>query len=210
MFYEDLQIKLLKLLQDNWNRVISFDLETCVLDPSHFLRDERVLSISLARRVSGEFTEGKEIMTKTLFLEKEDDESEKDLLEQLDEELSKIKPLGVIGYGLRQYDLPLLIMKKQRYKLLLWKLIDMTESAIHVDLYHVLKYKRYKKLDQVLSSPEFAHLPLSRTKGTVTSDRSEKGKEIYRLWKQDRAGLKRYAEGDAHDLLLIAESIAFK
>jgi hypothetical protein len=119
-----------------------------------------------------------------------------------------IKPLGVIGYGLRQYDLPLLIMKKQRYNLLLWKLIDMTESAIHVDLYHVLKYKRYKKLNQVLSPPEFAHLPLFRTKDIVTSDRLEKGKEIYRLWKHDKAGLKKYAEGDVHDLLLITESIA--
>jgi len=210
MFYEELQIKLLKLLQSDWNRVISFDMETHVLDPTQFLKNERILSISFARRVSDRFTEGKGIEIKNLFLEKEDDESEKKLLKQLDDELSIIKPLGVIGYGLRQYDIPLLIIKKQHYNLLLWKLIDMTESAIHIDLYHLLKYKRYKKLDQVISSSEFDHLPLKRTKNIVPSDRSEKGKEIYRLWKEKRDDLKKYAEGDAHDLLLIAENIAFK
>lgn len=81
---------------------------------------------------------------KQFFLEKEDDDSEMALLESLNEELSAIKPLGVIGYGLRQYDIPLLVMKKQHYNLLLWKLVDMTESAVHIDLYHLLKYKGYK------------------------------------------------------------------
>jgi len=55
MYYEELQIELLKLLRNNWGRVIALDMETHVLDPSHFLKDERILSISLARRVSGNF-----------------------------------------------------------------------------------------------------------------------------------------------------------
>ncbi|MEM0049561.1 MAG: hypothetical protein QXW39_03385 [Candidatus Bathyarchaeia archaeon] len=210
MLYEELQIKLLKLLQDNWNRVISLDMETHVLDPSHFLKDERILSVSLARRISGNFVEGKGIELKTIFLDKEDDDSEKMLLKSLDLELSKIKPLGVIGYGLRQYDIPLLVMKKQHYNLLLWKLIDMTESAVHVDLYHLLKYKRYKKLDQALSSPEFAYLPLKRTHNILPTDRAEKGKEVYRLWKENKERLKEYAEGEVHDILLIAERLAFR
>lgn len=130
------------------------------------------------------------IELKTIFLGNEDDESEKALLKNLDLELSAIKPLGVIGYGLRQYDIPLLVMKKQHYNLLLWKLIDMTESAIHVDLYHLLKYKRYKKLDQALSSPEFAHLPLKRTHNILPTDRTEKGREVYRLWRENREELK--------------------
>lgn len=209
MLYEELQIKLLKLLRNSWERVITLDMETHVIDPSHFLKDERILSVSLARRISGNFMEGNEIELKTIFLDKEDDDSEKILLESLDLELSKIKPLGVIGYGLRQYDIPLLVMKKQHYNLLLWKLIDMTESAVHVDLYHLLKYKRYKKLDQALSSSEFATLPLKRTHNILPANRTEKGKEVYRLWKENRGELKRYAEGEVHDILLIAERLAF-
>jgi hypothetical protein len=100
-------------------------------------------------------------------------------------------------------------MKKQHYNLLLWKLIDMTESAVHIDLYHLLKYKGYKKLDQVLSSQEFACLPLKRTHDILPTDRMEKGKEIYRLWKENREELRKYAEGEVHDILLIAEKLAF-
>jgi DNA polymerase elongation subunit (family B) len=209
MFYEELQIKLLKLLRDNWNRVISLDIETHVLDPTHFLKGERILSISLARRISGNFTEADGIEIRTLFLQKEDDNSEKELLRNLDKVLLEIKPLGVIGYGLRQYDIPLLVMKKQHYNLLLWKLIDMTESAVHIDLYHLLKYKRYKKLDQALTSPEFTHLPLKRIRDILPTDRVRKGKEIFRLWKEDKEELKRYTEGEVHDILLLAEEIVF-
>jgi DNA polymerase elongation subunit (family B) len=210
MLYEKLQIKLLKLLQKNWNRVISLDIETHLSSPNHFLKDERILCISLARRISGNFIEGNGIETRTLFLQKEDDDSEKELLRNLDTVLLKIRPLGVIGYGLRQYDIPLLVMKKQHYNLLLWKLIDMTESAVHIDLYHLLKYKGYKKLDQALLSPEFAHLPLSCTRNVVPTDRLEKGKEIFRLWKESREDLKKYTEGEVHDCLLIAEELAFR
>jgi FAD synthase len=96
MFYEELQIKQLKLLQSDWSRVISFDLETHVLDPTQFLKNERILSISFARSVSGRFTEGQGIETKTLFLEKEDDESEKKLLEKLDDEFSRWKSGKVV------------------------------------------------------------------------------------------------------------------
>ena len=209
MLYEELQIKLLKLLRGSWDRVISLDMETHVLDPSHFLKGERILSISLARRTSRNFMEEDGIEIITLFLDEENDDSEKELLRSLDRELSAIEPLGVIGYGLRQYDIPLLIMKKQHYKLLLWNLIDMTESAVHIDLYHLLKYKGYKKLDQALSSQEFACLPLKRTRDILPTDRTKKGEEVYRLWKENREELKKYAEGEVHDILLIAEKLAF-
>jgi len=207
MYYEKLQIELLKLLRDNWDRVISLDMETHISEPSHFLKDERILSISLARRISGDFMKENGIEIKTLFLRKEDDDSEKELLKSLDVVLSAIKPLGVIGYGLRNYDIPLLAMKKQHHNLLLWKLIDMTESAIHIDLYHLLKYKRYKKLNQALSSTEFANLPLKRVGDIIPADRTEKGKEIFRLWKENKEDLKKYAEGEVHDILLIAEKL---
>lgn len=208
MLYEELQIEVLRLLSSSWSRVISFDVETHVLDLSGFLKNERVLSISFARRVSGRFMDEHGIEVKTLFLDEDSDNSEVKLITNLDNVLSMIKPLCVIGYGLRQYDIPLLCIKKQHYNLRLWKLIDMCESAAHIDLYHLLKYKRYKKLDDALASQEFSHLPLKKTKGLVPTDREAKGKEIYRLWKEDREKLREYAEGEVHDMLLIAEKIS--
>lgn len=207
MYYEELQVELLKFLKDHWGRVISFDMETHVPDPDHFLTDERILSVSLARRVMEE----NGIEVKTLFLQKEDDDSEKELLRELDGVLSAIKPLGVVGYGLRNYDIPLLVMRKERYKPpVLWKLIDMIESAVHVDLYHLLKRKGYRKLNEALTSSEFGQLPLKRVVDIIPTDRVEKGKEIFRLWKENREELKKYSEGEVHDMLLIAEKIAFE
>jgi len=207
MKYEEMQISFLKSIKPYWARVISLDFETHVPELTKFLTNERILSISFSRRISGEMMQAKGVETKTFFLESEDDESEINLLKKLDYELGSIRPLCVLGYGHRQYDIPLLCIKKQCYNLLLWKLIDLCESAFHIDLYHILKYKRYKKFEDALSSPEFSNLPFKNTKGLVPKDRMEKGKEIYRLWKDDREKLRKYAEGDVHDVLLIAEKI---
>ncbi len=38
MLYEELQIKLMKSLKPHWSRVISFDIETRIEDPSRFLK----------------------------------------------------------------------------------------------------------------------------------------------------------------------------
>lgn len=214
MRYEELQVKLLKMLRPMWNRVVSFDLETNVKEEK-FLTDERILAISLARRESGNVLDDKGIEIKTWFLKENTDISEIELLRELGEYLGKIKPIGVLGYGIRQYDIPLLIIKKQRYGSRMkkwnefWKLVDFTESAIHIDLYHVLKYKKYRKFEEALSSDEFTDLPLKRVKTTVTGNRRKKALEIYELWKEDRNKLKTYVEGDAHDALLIAEKLAF-
>jgi len=204
--YEEMQINVLKIMRPHWSRAVSLDIETHVSN-LNFLTNERILAISFSRRVSGALLDASGIETKSLFLELDDDDSERQLLIRFDEELSKINPLCVIGYGHRQYDIPLFCIKKQCYKLLLWKLVDLCESAMHIDLYHILKYKRYKRLEDAISSPEFGSLPLMKVKGLVTGDRENKGKEIFRLWKDDRETLKKYVEGDAHDVLLIAESM---
>ena len=82
----------------------------------------------------------------------------------------------------------------------------MLESACHVDLYQILKYNGYRKLDEAIYSNEFKELPLLRTKNIVPRSGEEKAKEIYRLWKEDRNNLKKYNKGDVHDTLLIAEN----
>ncbi|MEM2560482.1 MAG: hypothetical protein QXD53_06825 [Candidatus Bathyarchaeia archaeon] len=52
-------------------------------------------------------------------------------------------------------------------------------------------------------------MPLKRTHNILPKDRIEKGKEVFRLWKERREKLKEYAEGDVYDILLIAEKLAF-
>ena len=213
MFLEELNLSILKLLRKERHRVITLDVETHIPVRDMFLTGERILSVSLARRVSGEFMSGEGISVKPIFLDDEGEESEKELLTKLNEDLSEIKPLGVVGYGIRQYDIPLLVIKKERYykrcNLSLWGIVDATESAAVIDLYHILKYRGYKKLEEVLSSQEFAHLPFKRTKHLVSADREKKREEVYRIWKEDRKTLREYSEGEVHDLLLIAEHLAF-
>ncbi len=143
----------------------------------------------------------------TFFLDSDSDECEVGLLKSLDNTLGMIRPLCVIGYGIRQYDIPLLCIKKQHYSLLLWKLIDMCESAVHIDLYHILKYKGYKKLEDALSSSEFSGLPLRIISELVPKDRKKKGPEIYRLWREDREKLKKYTQNEVYNMLLLSEKI---
>ena len=214
MLYEQFQFKILRLLRPVWNRVVSFDLETNVKNLK-FLTDERILAISLARRKKGNLMESKGVEIKTLFLKEDTNESEIELLRELGSELDRIKPLCVLGYGIRQYDIPLMAMKKQYYGKYMkawsefWKIVDFIESAVHIDLYHLLKYKRYRKFEEALNSSEFAGLPLKKTKRIVTENRKGKALEIYNLWKRNKEKLKNYIEGDVHDALLIAEKLVF-
>lgn len=84
--------------------------------------------------------------------------------------------------------------------------MDLCESAVHIDVYYILN-KGYKRFEDAISSAEFANLPLMRAKSLITAERENKGKEIFRLWKEDSQKLRRYTEGDAHDVLLISESL---
>jgi hypothetical protein len=98
-------------------------------------------------------------------------------------------PLAVVGYNIRQYDIPLLVFKKEKYQKRynlslrdIGKIVDVTELAAIIDLYHILKYilkyMRYKNLEEALSAQEFKHLQLRRTRQLVPTNREEKGKEI--------------------------------
>ena len=65
MFYEEMQIKLLQWMRPHWSRVISFDMETHVPRPIQFLTNDRILSISFCRRVSGRLTHATGVEMKT-------------------------------------------------------------------------------------------------------------------------------------------------
>jgi len=209
---EEWNLNILRLLKNEWKdgKVIALDMETSAMDPNNFLTDELILAVSFAWRSSGEPMEGKGISVKTIILDNESEESEKELLIKLNDELKK---LTVVGYNIRQYDIPLLVFKKEkyqkRYNLTLWKIVDVTELAAIIDLYHLLKDMGYKNLEEALSAQEFEHLQLGRTRHLVPTNREEKGKEIYRLWKENKETLKEYLEGEVHDFLLIAEYLVF-
>jgi len=206
MRYSELQLELLKMMKPYWDKVISLDLETHVIN-NQFLSNERILSISFARRMSGAFLDKEGIEVKTILLEDDDDESEEYLLIKLNDEIEKIEPLCVTGYGVRYYDIPLLQLKKRKYNLKIWKVVDLLEATVQIDLYQFFKYKKFKKLADVLKSSEYAHLPFRKTKSLITDNRSEKSEVIYQLWKEDKQRLQDYNEGDVHDTLLLAEKL---
>ncbi len=135
MKYEELQFKLLQFLKPYWNRVVTFDLETYV-EKDEFLSDERILSISFARRLSGDFLESEGIELRTMVLEKDDEESEMKLLKEFNDELGKVKPLGAIGFCSKFYDLPLLMQKRNKYyknyNFSIWKVVDFMEASLHI------------------------------------------------------------------------------
>jgi len=224
---EEWNLKILRLLKNEWKdgKVIALDLETSVMDPNNFLTDELILAVSFAWRSLGEPMEEKGISVKTIILDAENEESEKELLIKLNEELEELRnkphglvgyPLAVVGYNIRQYDIPLLVFKKEKYQKRynlslkkIGKIIDVTELATIIDLYHILKDMRYKNLEEALSAQEFKHLQLRRTRHVVSTNREEKGKKIYELWKENKETLKEYLEGEVHDFLLIAEYLVF-
>jgi len=206
MRYSDLQLELLKMMKPFWDKVISLDLETHVIN-NQFLSNERILSISFARRICGSLLDKEGIEVKTIILEEDDDESEEYLLVNLNDEIEKIKPLCVTGYGIRYYDIPLLQLKRRKYNLKIWNIVDLIESTVHIDLYQLFKYNKYRKLADVLKSSEYANLPFRKTKNLVTDDRNTKAEEVYQLWKEDKQKLKDYNEGDVHDTLLLAEKL---
>ncbi|MDF1541404.1 MAG: hypothetical protein P1Q69_21070 [Candidatus Thorarchaeota archaeon] len=212
MYLEELNLEILKLLHNNWNEVISLDLETQVEKRDDFLTDEYILGVSLACRKTSEMVSSDGVNVEVLILEELSEDAELELLKKLNLWLGEHRSLGVIGYGLRGYDIPLLLKKLQKYRRKMnkpmWKIIDALQQAAHVDLYAMLKtWYSVKNLRQAIESEVFEELPLRREKELASDDFEQKGKDILRMWKRDRNAFIRYAEADAFDTLLIAEHI---
>jgi len=230
--YSDLQIGLVEWLRDFWDKTIFFDLETYVpCYPEKMLTNERILSIAFSRRVNGDYCQKEGIEYNTLILRDDTDEEELSLLRDFNNVLERFRlsradacVLGVIGYGIRGYDTPLLSMKKRYYRNYceqrgsklegIWNVVDMNESTIHVDLYHFFKFFKHLgletlKFSQIVNfySSTCPELPLMKTKLVVSEDPDKKGDELYKLWKYDRKRFEEYALGDVFNLQIITEKL---
>lgn len=207
-------LQTLGLLREHWiAKVIALDIETHVV--KNFLDNENILGVSFAVRTSGDLTSKSGIESITFISDEESDDAEVKMLRDANEWLAQIKPLGVIGYGSRGYDIPWLQSRNTKHqrktKDPLWSLINMLQDTVHVDLYFLLRsmYKA-RNLRSVLEIPELQYLPLQKSKGLVSEDFDQKGKDIVRMWQEDRESFKRYVQSDAVNPLLIAEHLLLK
>lgn len=176
------------------------------------LTDERILCISMSRKVEAGLLE-----TETFVLERDDDESEAELLVKLDEHLRSIKPIGVVGFANRGYDLPLLAIKLHHHETHLLHIGDTLRRALHLDVREIAReylWLRHSReptyygltLSYLASHQAFSHLSLKKTELEIPSG-ADKGSAILELWNNDRRKLEAYSKEDAEIPLLLAEYI---
>jgi len=195
------------LMKENQlHRILSLDLETKVLSPENFLTGESLLAVSLA------YQDGGKIHTRVLMAERDDAESERKMLSELDSFLRDLRPLVIVGYNNTGYDLPLLTLKVRRSPVPFWAVKDMLSRSFPLDMMHVVKFEiasydrsvpTVMSLEKVLRHPRFANLPLSNGKELINVEGVDKGQVIYDLWKNQRGIFEKYSESDAKDVLTI-------
>ncbi|MCE7743636.1 MAG: hypothetical protein GPJ52_00725 [Candidatus Heimdallarchaeota archaeon] len=217
MWTEELSLKIFKIIDDRklWYRVVALDLETKVLMKEDFLTCERILGISIARRQSSN-----KIDNERFVLDDETDKKEAELLRKLDDLLLKWKPLVIVGYGSRGYDLPLLAMKRaffyNRKDIAFLGISNILNGSAHIELGDLARYiffKKYKEdrtfrdMNLTMKHKHFKDLLFINTKDIYDLPKEQKGIEIYKSWKSGDEKFKKYLKGEAHDQLLIAEKI---
>jgi len=216
MWIEELILKNLEIIHksDLWYRVVALDFETKIQSESDFLTNELILGVSLARRLSSN-----KIERKNIVLKEENLTSEFELLKELDQILLEWKPLIMLGYGCRDYDFILLALKKRKCKLNnipVWGITNIINGSIHIELADLARYllhknygekRTYRKMIDIMRHKAFQDLPFINTKSEFDLSFNEKGKEIYETWKNKDPKFYNYLEAEAHDQLLIAERI---
>jgi len=210
-----------------WHRVVSIDLETKIMRKEDFLSGERILAVGVARRNDSG------IETRIFKLKEETDEAEIALLYETARFMQAVRPLVLMGYNISGYDFPLLCLKLKWHDDLLrakaagtpdkkpvypreyWALKDALTRAYVLDMMHPLRFAiaahdkttaKYKSLEDVVNHACYGALPLMRRKQLASADGKEgKGARIYEMWKTGNPDFEKYLEGDAHDVLALAE-----
>lgn len=216
MWIEEFILGILKDVAEKglWSQVVALDLETKILNLDDFLTGERILGVSLAKRK----TTG-EIEQKSLVLEQDNNVKEFELIKTTSDIVKSWNPLVIVGYGCRDYDLPLLAFKKQKAKLqeiYLWGISDILNASAHIELAELSKYiltkkynekQRYRSMLEIMKHKHFNDLPFKLSKEVFTPSRKGKGIDIYKNWKEKNDKFMKYLSGEAYDQLLIAERI---
>lgn len=202
--------------QDNlWNRMMAIDLETDVRD-GNFLSNERILGIGIAF-----FADSDNVETRIFKLKEETDSSEIEMLQEFDNFLAVMKPLALTGYFFRQYDMPLLAIKRDYYRkkengLPLWKIGNLLDVTLQIELSNQVKFLLYKKYNEklryrsfleVIQNEHFQNLNLLKAKEKVPNEFGQKGEFIYNLWKNKDPLFEEYLKSDVHNALLIAKEM---
>lgn len=215
MRQEDYMKELVNMIEEKklWYRMISLDLETDCRN-KQFLSNERILAIGVAY-----FNKDYSITTRNFILEDDSEKSEISLLQEFDEYLKSKHPLVVTGYFLRQYDIPLLAIKKSYYskqRLAFWKIGNLIDNTFHLELSSQIQLHMQNKcnerfriwsLDELIHHECFKELPLMRSKNLVKTNKENKGELIYNLWKEKDPTFQEYLKGDVHDPLMLVREI---
>lgn len=223
MNYEDLQNTVVKSLTDNnsWDRAVSIDIEADLNTLQN--PNGQILSISAARRIDGK------IDIQNFILENETEEDEVRVFREFGDYCGVTRPLVLVGYGISRFDLPLLLvkmrqldnlfMKEGKYWPGYWAFRDAVTRAYVLDVINPVRFEigrfdnvspKFLSLEKAISHKRFEHLPFRSMKEVVSQkldDTKTKWDVIYNLWKDDRTSFIKYAEGDVHDTLLLAEDI---
>ena len=191
-------------------KILSFDLETLVVDSNGFLTNEEIIGISAAYNFP-------EIHTDVYISKPEEHEREDSLLKKFDELLGRVQPEIIIGYNHTGYDIPL-IQKKIRNRNFSNRLRNIEYyigTSWCLDMMYVIAEDIEKmtgdyfirKLDDVVVHERYSSLPLKRVKNIVIQQNKNKGEVIKEMWLNKDEKLRDYAAGDSHDILLIFHDI---
>jgi DNA polymerase elongation subunit (family B) len=226
MNYDDMQRTVVDYLYKNqaWNRAVSLDIEAD-LDT---LGDSKKLILSLSVAVRN----GDRIDVKNFILDEETEEGETTVIGQFGTYCQERRPLLVTGFGITDFDLPVLLLKMRQLDVRFkkeraylpgyWAFRDTLRRAYFLDMVDPVRFEigrtdntspKFVNLETVISHKRFQHLPFRNTKHIV-SDLEErlklnKWEAIHHLWKSrnESDAFKQYIEGDVHDTLLLAEEL---
>jgi DNA polymerase elongation subunit (family B) len=191
-------------------KVLSFDLETLVVDSEGFLTNEEIIGISAAYNFP-------DIRTDVYVSKPEELNREEQLLRNFDSLLGIVQPEIVIGYNHTGYDIPLIQKKirnrnfSNRFRNIEYYIgtswcLDMM-YVIADDIEKLTGDYVIRKLDDVVVHERYSTLPLKRVKNLVVQPNRNKGQVIKEMWMNRDEKLREYAAGDSHDILVIFHDI---
>ncbi|MDG7051927.1 MAG: hypothetical protein JRN19_05695 [Nitrososphaerota archaeon] len=228
MNYDDLQRAVIDYLRRNdaWNRVVSLDIEASLETP--YDPGRAMLSLSVARRGAG----GIEVSNFIVKEETEEQEFE-DIFSRFGPYCEQNRPLVLLGYGISDFDLPILSVKMRllderfrkdgKYLSGYWALRDTLRRAYIIDLIDPVRFEiakvdrappHFLSLEAAIQHERFHGLPFRNAKHVVSDLMKErqlnKWEAIHYLWMNDRERFREYIEGDVYDTLLLAEELLLK